>query len=132
MSENTPEQNRSLELARAGLEHGQEEENKEIEAENQMSVGSFEAVVRRAYSLAGEYRHEFVTLEHLLLALVEIDDLTNTLQAVGGDVKKLRADVKSYIEDPANHSVIKSIIGVQCGDSRHTSSSHNRSCKQCR
>ena len=73
-----------------------------------MSVGSFEAVVRRAYSLAGEYRHEFVTLEHLLLALVEIDDLTNTLQAVGGDVKKLRADVKSYIEDPANHSVIKS------------------------
>lgn len=80
-------------------------------------MSSFEDMVKRAYSLAVEHRHEFVTLEHLLFALAENDEIKSLIQAVGGNIKKLRADLKSYIEDPDNHVLVKS--GVY--QPRHTS-----------
>lgn len=44
-------------------------------------------------------RHEFVTVEHLLLALLNNDQAVNVLVNVGADVDKLRADVEKYIDD---------------------------------
>lgn len=69
---------------------------------------SFEDTVKRAYALAAEHRHEFVTLEHLLLALIDNDDIRTVIDAVGGNSKKLQLDLKAYINDPTNHSLVKS------------------------
>ena len=44
-------------------------------------------------------RHEFVTVEHLLLALLNNDQAINVLVNVGADVEKLRAEVEKYIDD---------------------------------
>ena len=44
-------------------------------------------------------RHEFVTVEHLLLALLNIDQAINVLVNVGADVEKLRAELEKYIDD---------------------------------
>ena len=44
-------------------------------------------------------RHEFVTVEHLLLALLNNDQAVNVLVNVGADVDKLRTDVEKYIDD---------------------------------
>ena len=40
-------------------------------------------------------RHEFVTVEHLLLALLVNDQVVNVLVNVGADVDALRGEVKS-------------------------------------
>ena len=68
---------------------------------------SFEDTVKRAYALAAEHRHEFVTLEHLLFALTDNEEIDTVIQAVGGNIKKLRADLKSYIDDSSNHVLVK-------------------------
>ena len=44
-------------------------------------------------------RHEFVTVEHLLLALLNNDQAINVLVNVGADVEKLRAEVEKYLDD---------------------------------
>ena len=44
-------------------------------------------------------RHEFVTVEHLLLALLNNDQAINVLVNVGADVEKLRAELEKYIDD---------------------------------
>ena len=44
-------------------------------------------------------RHEFVTVEHLLLALLNNDKAINVLVNVGADVEKLRAELEKYIDD---------------------------------
>lgn len=68
---------------------------------------SFEDTVKRAYALAAEHRHEFVTLEHLLVALTDNEEIDSVIQAVGGNIKKLRADLTGYINNPANHVTVK-------------------------
>ena len=44
-------------------------------------------------------RHEFVTVEHLLLALLNNDQAIDVLVNVGADVEKLRAELEKYIDD---------------------------------
>ena len=44
-------------------------------------------------------RHEFVTVEHLLLALLGNDEAVNVLVNVGTDVEQLRREVEKYIDD---------------------------------
>ena len=44
-------------------------------------------------------RHEFVTVEHLLLALLVNDQAVNVLVNVGADVDALRGEVEKYIDD---------------------------------
>jgi len=69
---------------------------------------SFEDTVKRAYALAAAHRHEFVTLEHLLFALTDNEEVQSLIHAVGGDIKKLIADLKLYIDEPSNHVLVKS------------------------
>jgi ATP-dependent Clp protease ATP-binding subunit ClpA len=47
-------------------------------------------VLHRAFALAGERRHEYATLEHLLLAMTEDEDATPVLKACGVDIDRLR------------------------------------------
>jgi ATP-dependent Clp protease ATP-binding subunit ClpA len=68
---------------------------------------NFEDIIKRAYTLASDKRHEFVTLEHVLYCLTEADDIQEIITAVGGDINKLRGLLKAYIDDPTNHILIK-------------------------
>src|SRR5688500_19276607 len=55
--------------------------------------------LRKAFEQAAERRHEYVTLEHLLLALLDDPKAARALQACGGDVDKLRAQLEEFLED---------------------------------
>jgi len=68
---------------------------------------SFEDVVKRAYIIAAGLRHEFVTLEHLLMALLELEDIQALITQASGDLKKLTDDVRAYIHDATNHVLVK-------------------------
>ncbi len=59
---------------------------------------NLEQTLHRALSLAGDRRHEYATLEHLLLGLVDDGDAATVLRACGVDLDKLRADLTEFLD----------------------------------
>ena len=57
---------------------------------------NLEKSLHRAFALAGERRHEYATLEHLLLAMTEDEDATPVLKACGVDIDRLRHDLEFF------------------------------------
>ncbi len=60
---------------------------------------NLEQTLHRALAYANQRRHEFATLEHLLLALTEDQDTVAVMRACGIDVARLREDLLSYIDN---------------------------------
>ena len=58
-----------------------------------------EETLRRALSEAKKRSHEYVTLEHLLLALTEDQDAVAVMKACGVDTGVLKADLTSYMDE---------------------------------
>ncbi len=57
-----------------------------------------EVSLRLAVSMARQKRHEFLTVEHLLLALLDNDSAVNALKACGADILVLRKELEEYVE----------------------------------
>jgi ATP-dependent Clp protease ATP-binding subunit ClpA len=51
-----------------------------------------------AFKKAREKRHEFMTVEHLLLALTDNPPAAKVLKACGADLERLRKDLESFLE----------------------------------
>jgi ATP-dependent Clp protease ATP-binding subunit ClpA len=60
---------------------------------------TLEHTLRRALSLATDHSHEYVTLEHLLLSLVDDDDAASVMHACKVDLEKLRQNLDAYLEN---------------------------------
>jgi len=60
---------------------------------------NLEQTLHRALALASERRHEYATLEHLLLALSEDQDAVAVLRACGVDNDLLRQELSDYIDN---------------------------------
>ncbi|PKM23020.1 MAG: ATP-dependent Clp protease ATP-binding subunit ClpA [Gammaproteobacteria bacterium HGW-Gammaproteobacteria-14] len=58
-----------------------------------------EMTLNEAFRHARSHRHEFMTVEHLLLALFDNDSAVEVLTACGADVDELRASVSQFIDD---------------------------------
>ncbi|MEE8658570.1 ClpA-like protein [Acetobacteraceae bacterium EV16G] len=57
-----------------------------------------EQSLHRALTFAAERRHEYATLEHLLLALTEDEDAIAVLRACGINIGKLRQDLSEFLD----------------------------------
>jgi ATP-dependent Clp protease ATP-binding subunit ClpA len=69
---------------------------------------NLEQTLRQALAQANARRHEYATLEHLLLSLTEDQDAVAVMRACGVDITKLRHDVTEYIDaELANLSVTR-------------------------
>lgn len=60
---------------------------------------NLEKTLYRAMELANIYRHEFATLEHLLLAMTEDRDVLFVLEACGVDITNLQKDLNDFIQN---------------------------------
>lgn len=58
-----------------------------------------EITLRSAVSHARSRHHEFLTIEHLLLALLDNESAANALKACEADLTVLRKELEEYIED---------------------------------
>jgi ATP-dependent Clp protease ATP-binding subunit ClpA len=58
-----------------------------------------QATLRKAFDRAGLMRHEYVTLEHLLLALTDDPKASKALRACGIDLRRLRNRLEEFIQD---------------------------------
>jgi ATP-dependent Clp protease ATP-binding subunit ClpA len=63
-----------------------------------MITPSLEASLNQAFQLAQKHKHEFVTLEHLLYALLSDPDALNALKACNGDTKELQTEIESVFD----------------------------------
>ena len=60
-----------------------------------------EVTLNRAFKEARAQRHEFITIEHLLLALLDNGEASKVLRACGADLQQLRKDLASFIRETA-------------------------------
>src|SRR5512132_2951005 len=59
---------------------------------------SLEQSLHRALAIANERHHEYATLEHLLLALIDDQDASAVMRACSVDLDKLRTSLVNYLE----------------------------------
>jgi ATP-dependent Clp protease ATP-binding subunit ClpA len=62
-----------------------------------MIAQELEVSLHMAFVEARQKRHEFITVEHLLLALLDNPSAAETLRACGGNIEQLRADLSKFI-----------------------------------
>ena len=60
---------------------------------------TLEQALHRALSIASEKNHEYATLEHLLLALVDDRDAAAVLRACNVDIELLRRNLENYVDN---------------------------------
>jgi ATP-dependent Clp protease ATP-binding subunit ClpA len=68
---------------------------------------SLEASLHRALELANERKHEYATLEHLLLSLLDDRDAAGVLRACSVDIEALRTRITEYLDTELGSLVIK-------------------------
>ena len=80
-----------------------------------MLSANLENTLHRALAYANERRHEYSTLEHLLLALTEDSDAVAVLRACGVNLERLRGDLSDYVDNE-----LSSLITAQTGEAKPT------------
>lgn len=60
---------------------------------------NLEQTLHRALAMAGDFRHEFATLEHLLLALVEDTDALAVMKACGVSTTRVRDELVNFLQN---------------------------------
>jgi ATP-dependent Clp protease ATP-binding subunit ClpA len=68
---------------------------------------SLERALERALHLAAGRKHEYATLEHLLLALTEDEDAAEVMTACKLDIEKLRRDLANYLDNDCASFVVE-------------------------
>ncbi len=73
---------------------------------------TLEAAIHQALALANERKHEFATLEHLLLTLTDEPEAARVMTACGVDLNSLRASLVEYI-DAELDSLVSDVDGSE-------------------
>ena len=66
---------------------------------------NLERTLHRALAAANERHHEYATLEHLLLALIDDQDAAAVMRACNVDLDKLRRSLVAYLESELENLV---------------------------
>ncbi len=74
---------------------------------------NLEQTLHRALNYASERRHEYATLEHLLLALTEDDDAVAVFKACGVDLERLRRELVHYLDNELRELVTDDLDDVK-------------------
>jgi ATP-dependent Clp protease ATP-binding subunit ClpA len=66
---------------------------------------TLEHAIHSALALANDRSHEFATLEHLLLALIDEPEASQVLKACSVDIDELRATLTEFVDDDLSNLV---------------------------
>ncbi|MFQ3235579.1 MAG: ATP-dependent Clp protease ATP-binding subunit ClpA [Paraglaciecola sp.] len=58
-----------------------------------------EQTLNEAFIFAREHRHEFMTVEHLLLALLDNSAATDALEACGANIESIKRELTDFVKD---------------------------------
>ncbi len=74
---------------------------------------NLEMTLHRSLSIAREFKHEYATFEHLLLALLEDQEAKSVLIGCKIDVEKLNKKLKSFLKNELNALVVENVMEVK-------------------
>jgi len=78
-----------------------------------MLSANLEQSLHRALAHANERQHEYATLEHLLLALVEDQDAIAVLRACGVDPDTLAEDLENYLDNEVQGLIVEGLADAK-------------------
>ncbi len=78
-----------------------------------MFTKSLEITLNQAFMQAREKRHEFITIEHLLFALLDNTEVGATLIACGANIERLRAGLGIFIDETTPHIPLNAQRDIQ-------------------
>jgi len=61
-------------------------------------VSEIENLVNDAHELANSREHSYITLEHLLEAMLSLEDVKDILENCGGDIAEIKSDIEGFME----------------------------------
>ena len=64
-----------------------------------MLSSELEYCLNEAFQKAREAQHEFITVEHLLLALLDTPQVIEILNSCGADIAQLRRDLMEFVTE---------------------------------
>ena len=73
----------------------------------------FQSIFDRSYDIAVKYRHEYVVVETLLQALLEVEQIKKMISQLGGDIDSINSELDSFFKNPKYHSFINDLGGYQ-------------------
>ena len=65
-----------------------------------------EKTLNKAFELAADNEHEYATLEHLLLALIDDEDANEVLLSCNVDIEELRAVLNDFITNETSYYML--------------------------
>jgi ATP-dependent Clp protease ATP-binding subunit ClpA len=74
---------------------------------------NLEKTLRRALALANARQHEYATLEHLLMALIDDDDATPVLKACAVEVDRLRACLNDFLDHELTSLAVDGVVDAK-------------------
>src|ERR1700722_4423105 len=81
--------------------------------------GERDFALNQAFHQARSARHEFLTVEHLLLAILDAPKVREVLEGCGADIERLSADLKQHVESntprlaPSEEREVQPTLGFQ-------------------
>jgi ATP-dependent Clp protease ATP-binding subunit ClpA len=74
---------------------------------------NLEKTLRRALALANARQHEYATLEHLLMALVDDDDAVAVLKACAVELDRLRASLNDFLDHDLTSLAVEGVVDAK-------------------
>lgn len=65
-----------------------------------------EVIFNRAVKMANEKKHEFITLENILLVLLEDQAIQHVLKECGADIQSMKKELIAFVENDDNFSIL--------------------------
>ena len=70
---------------------------------------NFELTLKRTFDIAKEYKHEYATLEHLLLALLEDQDVNGVLLKSAANIKVLSQKLRQFLNTELQGIILQEV-----------------------
>ena len=71
---------------------------------------NLQAVFEKAIETAKKLHHEYLTIEHLLFAMLSEESFTNTVQGYGSNVDKLKKNLAEYLQNKCAEITINDVV----------------------
>jgi ATP-dependent Clp protease ATP-binding subunit ClpA len=71
---------------------------------------NLQAVFERAIETAKKLHHEYLTIEHLLFAMLADESFTNTVQGFGSNVDTLKQQLSDYLQNKCSEITIQDVV----------------------
>src|SRR5690554_1630198 len=95
-----------------------------------MISSQLELYLNKAIKKANERKHEFLTLENVLLAILEDKNIDKVLTECGVDIALLSKDLEAFLDDDSNFSLLDDEEIQELGEEQFTNEEMRRIANQ--